>query len=241
MPIAPRSHSLSLVRGLTAAEVSKLKRAGIDSTKELLAATGSTSKEQKLAKSVGISLDRMREAVNRADLMQVTSVGPATADLLENVGVNSAKELSQRKADALWKSINAYVSKHPELNYRLPSPNTVASLVARSKELGGATPVSTEDGARVLAGQALHQYIDQVLFSQDPKGKEFRRDILEWRPSTEWAQVQQKMHGEVAALVSAAEDKGDKFIFVGSLIGLYTEVTISKATGAASNLLVEID
>lgn len=142
-----RNHSLSTLRGLTAAEVARLKKLGIDSTKELLAAAPNTRAEQALAQKAGITQDRMREAVNRADLTQVPGVGPATADLFENAGVNSARELAQRNVASLNRMLAEFAVQHPELNHRLPSPTTVASLVAKAKELvaNATTPATPTD------------------------------------------------------------------------------------------------
>lgn len=252
MPVTlPKSYSLTVLRGLTSADVAKLKRAGVDSTRELLAAAKTRSAEVKLAHTTGLPLDRVREAVNRADLMQVGGVGPAVADLLENAGVNSAKELSKRRVDGLFKTLAAYVAKHPELNARLPSPMTVERLVAKAKALqtSGPAPVPTPSPvtspaeAAAPARAALHQYVDQVLFSDQPDGKAFRDAVLAWRPSTEWPQVRQRMHDEVDAYLATqpAEDKGDRYLFAGGLMGLYTETEVLKRDGSVPRVYVEID
>lgn len=254
MPV-DRSYSLSLVRGLTAAEVTRLKKAGVDSTAELLAATSTRYAEQKLARSTGVTLDRMREAVNRADLMRVSGMGAARADLFENAGINSAKELAQRNPATLAAVLERYVKAHPELNYRLPSPTTVASIVANAKSLASPTPVQPLDmeGAAKKAAEGLHQHIDKVLFSDHADGAQFRDAILGWRPSTEWPLVQRQMHQQVDAFVNDPLNGGDRagyddrledaksFHIVGRLFGLYTEVSVEKATGKVSRVYVEID
>lgn len=163
MTTSIRSYSLGLLRGLTAAEVSRLKKSGIDSTAELLAVTGTTHQERALAKKVGISHARIREAVNRADLVRVSGIGPATADLFENAGVNSAKELAQRNAQSLAATLAKYVDAHPELNYRLPSPTTVASLIAKAKvvaEQTGEGPATTARATKYLKMEVVRWYLD---------------------------------------------------------------------------------
>ncbi len=257
MPTIAKSYSLTSVRGLSAAEVAKLKRAGVDNTSELLGATQTHYAEQSLAKKSGITLTRMREAVNRADLLQVSGIGPATADLFENVGVNSAKELATRRPDTLWKAIEAYVKARPELNYRLPSPTTVQSLVGQAKSFvaGGAAPVASVNDsvqkAAVAGEKSLHAYVDDVLFSSHPDGAYFRESILAWRPSTEWDQVRARMHNDVKAFFNtpssnggagfeSREADGNGFMFVGRILGLYTEVHVPK-TGGADKIFVEID
>ena len=70
------SVSLTQLRGLTATEVSKLGKLGLRTTAALVKAAPTTRKEQELAKKAGIPLARMREAVNRADLVQIKGMGP---------------------------------------------------------------------------------------------------------------------------------------------------------------------
>ncbi|MGC4122257.1 MAG: DUF4332 domain-containing protein [Myxococcales bacterium] len=239
--------SLSNIRSLTTAERSALKKIGIKDTASLLdAAKGG---EKALATKAGISTDSVREAVNRADLLQVKGLSAKSADLFENAGVNSAKELAHRNADSLRKVLEKFAEDHPALDIHLPSPKTIGSLIEKAKSLEVVTPPSTtpvdEAKARELAGAALHKHIDEVLFSTDPAGKSFRDAILGWRPQAEWPKVQQQMHDDVANFVKTAELSTDEnvpgsFWFSGRLFQLYSEVKLDK-TGKALNTYVEID
>ncbi|MHB8874160.1 MAG: DUF4332 domain-containing protein [Myxococcaceae bacterium] len=136
MPAPTKSYSLSVVQGLTAADKGKLRQAGIDSTRKLLAATARGAKaEHALSTSTGISLTKLREAVKRADLLRVTGLGPKTAFLFEAAGVASTRELAGTRSERLVEALARYVDSHPQLKCRLPSPTTVASLVARAQKL----------------------------------------------------------------------------------------------------------
>ncbi|HEY3445822.1 MAG TPA: DUF4332 domain-containing protein [Myxococcales bacterium] len=239
--------SLTNIRSLTTAERTALKKIGIKDTASLLAAA--KSGEKALASKAGISSDSVREAVNRADLLQVKGLSASRADLFENAGVNSATELAHRNAAALRKVLEKFSKDHPELNVHLPSPKTIGSLIDKAKSLEVVTPPSTtpidETQARELAGEALHSHIDKVLFSEDPAGKSFRDAILGWRPKEEWPKVQQQMHADVANFVKNAELSTDESVpgsywFSGRLFQLYTEVKLDK-TGKALNAYVEID
>lgn len=131
-----KSYSLSVVRELTAGDVGKLRKAGIDSTRKLLKATAHGAKaEHALATSAGISLTKLREAVCRADLLQVVGMGPKTAQLFAAAGVGSAQALARSRSEQLVNALARYVNAHPQLKCRLPSPTTVASLVARAQKL----------------------------------------------------------------------------------------------------------
>lgn len=249
-----KSVSLSSIRTLSSSDVSRLREAGIKTTGDLLSNAMDEKAERALAKKAGLPVATVREAVNRADLLRVNGIGPSSADLFENAGVNSVKELAQRNADALRKSLAAYLAKHPDVQARLPSPTTVASLVARAKELTSSSGgVSTADQARPIASTALHQYIDNVLFNTaNAEGESFREAVMSFRPASEWPQVKAQMHAEVEAFVGHAPATGtasseeiiegaDKFTFTGRLFGLYTEVDVKKQTGVADRVMVEID
>jgi predicted flap endonuclease-1-like 5' DNA nuclease len=134
--MATKSYSLSVVRELTAGDVGKLRKAGIDSTRKLLAATARGAKaEHALATSAGISLTKLHDAVCRADLLQVTGLGPKTAQLFAAAGVASTQALARSRSEHLVEALARYVNAHPQLKCRLPSPTTVASLVARAQKL----------------------------------------------------------------------------------------------------------
>lgn len=251
------SMRLTQLRGLTATEVSKLEKLGVKTTAALVKAAPNTRKEQELAKKAGIPLARMREAVNRADLVQLKGMGPAKADLLENAGVNSAKELAQRNPDALAKTLAKYVDSHRELNYRAPDAKTVAVLVDRARELYGveaSAGITTLDQAKDAAAKALTAYVNDALFDEtDPRGDSYRSEILSGHPKSEWPAIKASFLAELPAWLGrgasplnnsqldSADEDATGFQFTGRFNGLYTEVKILKADGKPQNLLVEID
>lgn len=253
--MTPKRLPLSTLRGPTADEVRRLERAGIRDTAALVRAAPSTSREQKLARAVGIPLGRLREAVNRADLVQVKGVGPATADLLENAGVNSAKELAQRNPKTLATVLERYAQSHRELNERAPDARTVAVLVERARALYDTTAVGSLEQAKDRAHDALTDYVDRVLFGTDPEGASYRTEILQGHSAAEVAAIHAEMLHEVNAFLgrgpsthqnsefdpnsSASDATG--FLLVGRLSGLYTEVHVRKDDGRADHILVEVD
>ena len=245
-----RALPLSSVKSLSSAEAAALKRVGIDNTKELLEAASSTTAERALAKKAGLSTTAVREAVNRADLLNVKGVGKATADLFENAGVNSAKELAQRNPVALAKSLEAFVKSHPDQGRWLPSSATIKTLVENARPF--VAVVANWSDAQSRAQTAMSKHLDEVLFSSHPDGAVFRTAILEWRTPADRAAFKQQMRAGVTQylnveLLPGAQSGATKketpthFTWEGSLMGLYTEVQVSKATGAVDRLYVEID
>jgi hypothetical protein len=243
----PVSKPLSSIRSLTTPERSALKKVGITDTTALLAAAKDGSAEKALAKKAGISASAVREAVNRADLLQVSGMSSTRADLFENAGVNSAAELAHRTASTLRTTLEKFAKAHPELDVHLPSPKTIASLITKAKELGSVTPPTRIDEARAreIAAAAMHTHIDQVLFGTDPAGADFREAILSWRPEAEWPKVREQMHADVANFAKTAELSTDEKIpgsywFSGRLFQLYSEVKLDPA-GKVLSTYVEID
>jgi hypothetical protein len=249
MVSGPKSCSLSSIATLSRTEVSALKKAGIDNTKELLDATKTTDAQQALATKAGLSCDEISEATHRAELLQVSGLGKKTADFFENAGIESLGQLAGKTADTVRAILAEFAANHPELKYRLPSPKTIASLVAKAQTLAGTVPAKPVEVSEALAKEdacvALNKYIDDVLFSDNPEGAQFREAVLSWRPQSEWPSVQAQFHAGVAQWAQKAETGTDdqipgSFWFSGDLSGLYTEVKVDKS-GEILKVYVEID
>ena len=89
------------IKGLDASHQQKLETEGIHTTDDLLKATATAQERSALAKKIGVEGSLMTEWINRADLMRLKGVGTEMANLLEECGVDSCKELQHRKADNL--------------------------------------------------------------------------------------------------------------------------------------------
>jgi predicted RecB family nuclease len=237
-----RPTPLAQLRGLKAAEVSRLKNAGITQNEQLLAKAGTRSAEVKLAKATGISLTRMREAVNRADLVRLEGIGPAAADLFENAGVNSLKELAQRNPSSLHATLVRYASSRPELGYAVPSKDQVKALVTKAVTATSPKPVETP---RETAANALHAHVETVLFSDHPDGESFRRAVLSHRTEEGKAAFKNRMHVEVDAFFNHPEvelyETPTTIGWAGRWVDLYTEVHVKKDGSGVDRVYVEID
>ena len=78
-----------------------LNDAGIIWVHELLEIAGSAEGRKALSTQTGIAASDILEWVNRADLMRVPGVSAELADLLENAGVDTVKELATRNPSSL--------------------------------------------------------------------------------------------------------------------------------------------
>ncbi len=88
--------SISSIKGMNPELAAKLKAQGITNTDQLVAAAGKAGPRRDLAKQVGVSGSELLELVNRADLARIKGIGDAYANLLEDAGVDSVKELAHR-------------------------------------------------------------------------------------------------------------------------------------------------
>ena len=89
------------IEGIGAASAAKLKDAGVDTVEELLLKGAKPKGREDLATATGISGKLILEWVNLADLMRINGVGEEYADLLEEAGVDTVKELATRNAGNL--------------------------------------------------------------------------------------------------------------------------------------------
>jgi len=95
------THKIAEIKGLDTGVQTKLEAANVKTVEDLLKETATPQQRTALAKQVGVEGSQLTEWINRADLMRLKGVGTEMANLLEECGVDSCKELQHRKADHL--------------------------------------------------------------------------------------------------------------------------------------------
>jgi predicted flap endonuclease-1-like 5' DNA nuclease len=95
------AHKIGEIKDLDPIVQTKLEQAHIATIEDLLRETASGPQRAALAKQIGVAPPQLTEWINRADLMRLKGVGKEMANLLEECGVDSAKELQHRKAETL--------------------------------------------------------------------------------------------------------------------------------------------
>ena len=124
------------IEGVGEVYAKKLKGTGIASTQALLE-KGATPKGRKtIAEKSGISDALILEWVNHADLYRIRGVGSEYSDLLEETGVDTVRELAQRKPENLFQKMNE-VNAKKKLVRRLPTQKQVSNWVDQAKKLPG--------------------------------------------------------------------------------------------------------
>jgi predicted flap endonuclease-1-like 5' DNA nuclease len=126
--------TLEKIEGIGSKYAKMLREIGVPTTNALLE-MGSTPKGRKeIAERSGISGKLILEWVNHVDLFRIDGVGEEFADLLEEGGVDTIRELARRNPANLYKKIVA-VNEDKNLVRRLPSDSQVDEWVAQAKKL----------------------------------------------------------------------------------------------------------
>lgn len=126
--------NIAKIEGIGKQYAKMLKKAGVKTTAGLLKKGASAAGRKELAKATGISGKLILEWVNLADLMRIKGVGEEYSDLLEEAGVDTVKELRNRKAAALHQALGT-TNKKKKLVRRPPSQSMVERWIAEAKKL----------------------------------------------------------------------------------------------------------
>ncbi len=128
------SMMLNKLFGMVDEAETKLKARGIKYTDDLLTACGSATELSELAKVTGVDRNYLAKMSHRADLERIRGIGDAYIALLEEVGVNSARDLASISPDELRERLNK-VNDEKNLVGRIPAPAMVNGWVKRAQYL----------------------------------------------------------------------------------------------------------
>jgi uncharacterized membrane protein len=126
---APARTPIAEIEGIGAGNAEKLAAAGITTTEELLAAAGTQTGRDRVAKETGIDDKVILGWVNRADLMRIPGVGSQYSDLLEAAGVDSPAELARRNAANLATTFQEVAAARPGIVRRVPAESEIESWI----------------------------------------------------------------------------------------------------------------
>ena len=122
------------LRGMSAEIEARLERHSILYSDQLLNASLTPAARRDLAKATRVEASVILELANRADLVRVKGIGRVFSDLLEQAGVDSVKELADRRPDHLHARL-VEVNAQKQLAGRAPTRKAVESWVAQAKQL----------------------------------------------------------------------------------------------------------
>jgi predicted flap endonuclease-1-like 5' DNA nuclease len=122
------------IEGVGDVYAKKLTEAGINKVSELLERCAAPKGRKELAKATDIPEKLILRWTNHADLFRIKGIGPQFSELLEAAGVDTVKELRNRKAENLQKALEETNAKK-KLTRVVPPLKTVEKMIAQAKEL----------------------------------------------------------------------------------------------------------
>ena len=125
---------ISDIEGIGAANAKKLAKCNIRSVSGLLKSCATKKGRKEAANESGLDEKKILKWVNMADLYRVKGVGSEYSELLEAAGVDTIKELRNRKPENLHAKMLEVNSKK-KLVRQPPSVKFVEKWVAQAKEL----------------------------------------------------------------------------------------------------------
>jgi predicted flap endonuclease-1-like 5' DNA nuclease len=122
------------LRGASDLTVARLAEAGIYEAPQLLKRCATASQRRELATELEIAESDVLALANRADLARVRGVAGVYADLLENAGVDTVRELAIRNAANLYETLSS-TNHQKQITATPPTEKQVQLWVQRAKEL----------------------------------------------------------------------------------------------------------
>jgi predicted flap endonuclease-1-like 5' DNA nuclease len=122
------------LRGITTDLASQLKERGLKDSEQFLAAVKTPKQRAELAKALAADEKAILELANRADLARIKGIGEVFADLLEQGGVDTVKELARRVPENLHATL-IELNQAKKISGRQPTLDMVKDWVAQAKDL----------------------------------------------------------------------------------------------------------
>jgi len=122
------------IEGIGPSHTKKFAEVGVTTVEHLLKA-GATPKGRKdLATKTGFHEHHLLKWVNQADLLRIKGVGRQYAELLQASGVDSVKELAQRKPDHLHEKLKESNQAKRQVHI-VPNLTSVTEWISEAKKL----------------------------------------------------------------------------------------------------------
>jgi predicted flap endonuclease-1-like 5' DNA nuclease len=128
------SYPVLKIEGIGPKYAKKLNAIGVATTAKLLDRAKDPKGRKQLAADSDIDDGLILKWANMSDLMRIKGVGEEYSELLEVAGVDTVKELRNRKPENLHAKM-VEVNAAKKLVRVLPSPNKVKSWVDQAKSL----------------------------------------------------------------------------------------------------------
>lgn len=122
------------VAGIDHKHATKLRKAGVRTSKKLIEEAATRRGRTDLARQTGLSSKDLQTWVHHADLLRVRGVGGEYAELLVAAGVDTLRDLRRRNPTALLAKIIGLNGAHRVVD-RLPTESMVEGWIESAGEL----------------------------------------------------------------------------------------------------------
>lgn len=128
------SKPIKEIEGIGPTYAEKLANIGVTTVHGLLDKGCTRSGRTELAQKTGIPENLILEWVNLADLFRIEGIGEEYSDILEEAGVDTVVELSNRDPENLHAKLKE-VNEQKKLVKQLPSLDTLKKWIGEAKTL----------------------------------------------------------------------------------------------------------
>lgn len=125
---------ISEIEGVGPALAAKFEKAGIKTVEGLLKKGGTKPGRKTIASESGIDEGKVLNFVNMADLFRIKGVAGQFGELLKASGVDTVKELRNRKAANLHAKL-VEVQKEKKITRTVPGVSQVEGFIEQAKKL----------------------------------------------------------------------------------------------------------
>jgi len=122
------------VEGIGPVHAKDLSKAAVYTTEDLLKEGSTPSGRKEIEKVTGISHKLILKWVNMVDLFRIKGVSEEYSELLEEAGVDTIPELSQRNPEHLYNMV-VEINDKKNLVRQLPSENEIKDWIEQAKTL----------------------------------------------------------------------------------------------------------
>lgn len=122
------------VAGIGVKDATKLRKAGIRTSKGLLEVASNRKERTDLSTTLGFDFRDVQQWVNHSDLLRVRGVGAEYAELLVAAGVDTLRDLRRRNPTALLAKIIG-LNGQSKVVRRLPTEAMVEGWIDAAKDL----------------------------------------------------------------------------------------------------------
>jgi hypothetical protein len=122
------------VAGIDLRDATKLRKAGVRTSKALIVKAATGRGRTELARETGLSQKDLQAWIHHADLLRVRGVGAEYAALLVESGVDTIRDLRRRNPTALLAKIIGFNGSHKVVN-RLPTESMVEGWIESAGEV----------------------------------------------------------------------------------------------------------